>query len=375
MNATKLYNAVGEIDDDILLDTEQFIRRQKKERGSARRRNGISVSAGHTRSRRFSRAVAAVLAVALLVVSSTGVAMATSPEFRDAILAFLFANQSGEPLTPDQYRFIDENAVGIGQSVTADGYTVTVDSAICDAYTLYLVLKIEGPEDVKVDPVSEGENLIFGHASCKSTGTNPRTGYLVSKSRSWSTLDDGDGQENTVTLLMKESYVMSADSDGVYTDGELWRLQLADLTLITGELSDKKTILAEGGWSFEFPLTEASESVEFLSAPVICLAQGGGLNGPGEGVEIMVESFVLSPFGAVCQYSLLPGSTPEAVDIPNVYLVMKDGSMVQAQPKSGGVADAGGTYKGHMSYTFDSPLILHDVTMLLLPGDVQIPSP
>ena len=375
MNANKLYNAVGEIDDDILIDTEQYIFGQKNQLRSAHKMNVISSRARHSRSRRFFRTVAAILAAALVLVSSAGVAMAMNPEFRAAVLQFIFASRAGEILTPDQHQFIDENAVGIGQSITADGYTVTIDSAICDAYNLYLVIIVEGPEGVKVDPASEGGSLFFDQVKCESTGPYDRTGYLLSKSRSWSTLDDGDGRENTVTLVMKESYVMSADNDGVYTDGEVWRLQLADLTLRTGELYDKETILAEGGWSFEFPLTEASESIELISSPVVCLVQGGGLNGANEAVEVIVDSVVLTPFGAVCGYSLPPGSTPEAVELLDVYLVMKDGNVIQAQPKSGGIGDAGGSYKGHMSYSFDAPIILDDVGYLLLPDNVHIPIP
>lgn len=34
VNAAMLYNAIGNIDDDILVDAEQFIRQQKRQRGS-----------------------------------------------------------------------------------------------------------------------------------------------------------------------------------------------------------------------------------------------------------------------------------------------------------------------------------------------------
>lgn len=382
MNAAMLYDAISDIDDDILIDVEQFICQQNKQGGLDHNMKVIPVNAWHNISRWVSRAVAAVLVAVLLLVSATGVAMAINPEFRAYVLKFIFASQSEEALTPNQNQFIDENSVGIGESVTADGYTVTVDSAICDAYNLYLVIKVEGPEGVKLDLSSEGGNLFFGHIECKSTGTYARTGYILGWGSSWRILDDGDGRQNTATLVMKEFYVMSADNDGIYTDGEMWRLQLADLTVQAGEMtmqageySYEQTILAEGGWSFEFPLTKTSEKVELISSPVVCLCQAGGENGPKESKELIVDSLVLTPLGAICRYSFIPGNRPDAVDPLDVYLVMKDGSVIQARIKAGGGAGALGSNGGEMYYTFDAPIVLNDVAYLRLPEDIQIPFP
>lgn len=385
VNAAMLYDAISDIDDDILIDAEQFICQQNKQGGLDHNMKIISVNAWHNISRWVSRAVAAVLVAALLLVSATGVAMAINPEFRAYVLKFIFASQSGETLTPNQYQFIDENSVGIGESVTADGYTVTIDSAICDAYNLYIVIKVEGPEGVKLDLSSEGGNLFFGHSECKSTGTYARTGYIHCWGNSWRILDDGDGRQNTALIVMKEFYVMSADNDGIYTDGEMWRLQLADLTVQAGEMtmqegeySYEQTILAEGGWSFEFPLTnltKTSEKVELISSPVVCLCQAGGENGPKESKELIVDSFVLTPLGAICRYSYIPGNRPDAVDPLDIYLVMKDGSVIQARIKAGGGAGALGSNGGEMYYTFDAPIVLNDVAYLRLPEDIQIPFP
>jgi len=73
-----------------------------------------------------------------------------------------FAKRSGGELSSGQQQYIDETAVDIGQSVTVDGYTVTVNSAICDEQTLYLTINIEAPEGVKIDMDSDEGNLSFG---------------------------------------------------------------------------------------------------------------------------------------------------------------------------------------------------------------------
>lgn len=317
------------------------------------------------------RGVAVALAVALTLCTA-GVAYAVVTN----LFSTYFTNRSGETLTPEQYQFIEEKSVGIGQSVTVDGYTVTVNSAICDAQTLYLTIYIEGPEGVKIDLDSDEGNISFGEVKCKSTGTYTQTGHLSSRGRSWFSLEDGDGRENTATLLIREQYVMSADSNRVYTDGEIWRLELAELRIrANAPYYDEVTTLIEGGWSFEFPLTEMNGEVELISSPVVCVAQAGGEAGTKESVEMMVDSFVLRPFSVTLRYSFIPGNRPEAVDILDVYLVMKDGSTVTAQPRSGGGAGAVGSTGGTMSYTFDAPVMLDEVAYLVLPEDVQVPFP
>lgn len=317
------------------------------------------------------RGVAVVLAFALaLCTAGAAYAVVTN------LFSTYFSERSGKALTPEQYQFIEENSVGIGQSLTADGYTVTVNSAICDEQTLYLTIHIEAPEGVKIDMDSEEGSLFFDEVKCKSTGTDTQTGHLSSMGRTWFPLEDGDGKENTATLLMREQYVMSADSNRVYTDGEIWRLELAELqTRTNAPYYDEVTTLIEGGWSFEFPLTEMNSEVEMIISPVACVAQSGGEMGSKESVEMMVDSLVLRPFSVTLRYSFISGNRPEAVDILDIYLVMKDGSTVTARPRSGGGASGVGSNGGTMSYTFDAPVILDEVAYVVLPEDVQVPFP
>ncbi|NLV22043.1 MAG: DUF4179 domain-containing protein [Syntrophomonadaceae bacterium] len=318
-----------------------------------------------------SKGVAVFLAV-VLTLCTAGVAFAVVTNW----FSTYFTNNSGEALTPEQYRFIEEKSVGIGQSVTVDGYTVTVNSAICDAQTLYLAVSVKGPEGIRIDMDSEEGSLFFEYVKSESTGTYTSTGHLISWNRGITILDDGDGKENTVTMVIQEQYVMSADSNRVYTDGEIWKLQLADLSMWSGApLYDEVTTLTEGGWSFEFPLTEMSGEVEMISSPVVCVAQAGGETGPKESVEMMVDSLVLRPFSVTLRYSFIPGNRPEAVDILDVYLVMKDGSTVTARPRSGGGAGGIGSTGGTMSYVFDTPVMLDEVAYVVLPKDVQVPFP
>ena len=357
MTTEMLLEAIGNINAEAVRDAKKaaFEKSGTKHRASGRRFATILIAAG-----------------LLLALTVTALAYFGIGEWFKSF----FAERSGSGLSSGQQQYIDEKTVGIGQSVTVDGYTVTVNSAICDAQTLYLTIHIEGPEGVKIDLDSEEGNLFFGEVTCKSTGTYTQTGHLSSMGRTWFPLEDGDGSENTATLIMREQYVMSADSNRVYTDGEIWRLELAQLqTMKNAPYYDEVTTLIEGGWSFEFPLTEVNGEVEMISSPVVCVAQSGGEMGSKESVEMMVDSLVLRPFSVTLRCSFFSDNRPEAVDILDVNLVMKDGGTVTAQPRSGGGAGGVGSTGGTMSYTFDAPVMLDEVAYVVLPGDVIISMP
>lgn len=329
------------------------------------------VSHEKRQGRMISRGSAVLIAVVLVLSLSVAAFAAFSSDW----FTSFFSAQSESELSPDQHHFIENKSVGIGQRATTDGYSVTVESAICDTQNIYLVIRVEGPAGVILDLDPEEGCLAFDSVKSQSMGTYRRTGYLITSNTTWHHLIDGDEKENTATLLMRNQRVMSADSNQVYTDGEVWRFRFSDLFTVTGDLFENKTILAEGEWSFEFSLTEMSEDLEMISSPVVCMAQAGGEGKPKESVEIMVTSFVLRPLGATCEYSFIPGSRPESVDVLDVYLVMKDGSGITLNPESSVGAGALGSNGGTMSYVLDAPLMLDEVSYLVLPENMRIQYP
>ncbi|MEA4931995.1 MAG: DUF4179 domain-containing protein, partial [Lawsonibacter sp.] len=117
MTSEKLLEAIGNINSEAIWDAKKDIwgRSNSKHRAGGRR-------------------LAVILIAAVLLLGLTVSAMAyfgVGEWFKS-----FFAELSGGELSPRQQQYIDENAVGIGQSVTVDGYTVTVNSAICDEQTL-----------------------------------------------------------------------------------------------------------------------------------------------------------------------------------------------------------------------------------------------
>ena len=325
---------------------------------------GAQASSAAQGGRRLRRGMAGMAAVALLSLSVAALAAFHGGWFETVFPA----------LSPGQERFLTEQSVGIGQSAEADGYTVTVETAVCDAEELYLILRVEGPEGVKLDFPTGTGSLFFETMHGESTGTYERTGWLNCSVKSLRRLEDGDGRENTATLLLLWQRTYSGGSNQVFTDGEPWRFRFSGLSTRTGPCYEVVTLLCGAEWRFTFPLTEQNEERELISSPVVCTAPSGGEGKPKTPVEIELTSFVVRPFGAVCEYRYLPGNRPPSVDIPEATLVMKDGSTVRLEPHFGGGAGAVGAPGGTMAYLCPTPVLPDEIAYLLLPENVTVPA-
>lgn len=280
---------------------------------------------------------------------------------------FFSSRQQGE-LSPGQAAYLETESVEPAQSVTVDGYTVTVESAICNRLQLYLVLRIEGPEDVKLD-FETGEGSLFFHTMhFTSTGTYERTGTAYGYSIHGSKLPDGDGKDNTACLVLKHYRELNSNDPG-FTDGELWNIHLGGLFTRTGQYHAIETLLSDSEWDFAIPLTEASEEAEMIASPVVCKVMSGGI-GKEKAVEAEVTSFILRPLGASCEYHILPGYETRGAALDGVFLRMKNGETVPLMERSGSYFDS-----GSMFYEAIAPIVLDEVESLILPDNVIVKMP
>lgn len=330
-NETILY-AIGMIDDKAILDA--------KERGSASRLGG----------RGMGRRLGTLLLAAVLILSLAAVAYAIVKS--DWFKSF-FESESNRELTPDQQQFLEENSVGVGESVTVDGYTVTLEAALCDDWELYLKLRIVAPDGITLDfPNADDGSCLFEDVSYHSSAVDPSSVRYRMRGGGWQPLVDGDGKENTATVVF---YEQTVEGDHAFTDGEVWNVTLRNL-MISQQDPEKDffcheyLLLAEGEWNFTIPLTEMNERLELIDEPVAFATPYGNLNGPVEYVDILITSFELRPFGATCKFV----ADTDSLDSFDALVVMKDGSEVRAQRSMG------------FSYQFDAPLLLENVAYVLL---------
>ena len=175
MSAKKIYDIIGEIDNDILLDTEQFIRRQKNsERGT----NGNSSGVGRNRGHRLSRAATAVLAASLAIVIAFGgmitaqaagadvfgaIAQWTEKVFRPGDLPFIdaFPEDGVIKFTKKKASCIPDTLLSMDEDTQVD-YVITVNS-LEGGGTVYFSVYIDGQWNQEQGKLrSAGEVVLHG---------------------------------------------------------------------------------------------------------------------------------------------------------------------------------------------------------------------
>ena len=353
MKRELLSRAFGDID-------ERFVAEAYREPGDA---PGSSERNARMKTKRL---ITAVLAAVLLL----ALGAAAYAAFTGGWLSVFFAERQGKDLSPRQQEYLDTESVEISQSKTVDGYTLTVETAVCDRTELCLVVRVEGPEGAKLD-YEPGEGYTwFNSIKMKSLG-DERKGYGISSNIAGRRMQDGDGKDNTIRLVLMAHMEFPAGDSG-FADGEIWRVSFADLYNYTGTVGGTRNILSEGEWSFDFPLTEQNEELEMIASPVACEALSGGEGKPKNTVGIEVTSFVLRPLGADCKFHLLPGETGISVEFYEAYLIMKNGDTLRLMTQSGGFSRDG---SGGLYLQPDAPIPLEEVESLVLPGDVVVPRP
>ena len=296
-----------------------------------------------------------------------------------------FAKISDMELTPGQMEYIEEQTVDVGQSVTKNGWTVTVETAMADQNRAYIMLGIKAPAGTDL---FAGEGTFFPDLDLIST--DPAMGeydiYIETAQR----VEDGDGLNHTARLLC-EAFIKTDIIDYSYP----WVLTLGDFRTIAYIQNEPvETLHGEGPWSVEFYMTSpVAEEVELISEPMVCQGQrsrrlreeekADHVEAAEENivsvwedqmmedvwfvteyVDILLTSFKLSPLGASCTYEYSGDDEGYPTLIAwDVQAVMKDGSAV---------AFEGGT--GTLFY-FPAPIDISEVDHIQLPNGYTIPMP
>ena len=356
MNRDLLSKAFGDIDDRFVAEA---YRQPDSEDPSAASERIVRMK----KKRIITFALIAAIILALGAAAYAGVT--------ESWLSSFYSERQGKALTPRQEEYLETESIEITQSATVDGYTVTVESAVCDRMALCLVVRIEGPDGVKIDlDNQQGEgNLWFSRIGFESLGSYERTGYVLGITTYGRRLPDGDGKDNTTRLVLTTQRELTADSNQGFTDGELWHVRFRELFTRTGKYYENKTVLSDGVWDFTFPLTEQSEELEIITSPVACKALSGGEGKPKDTVDVEVTSFVIRTLGANCEYRLLSGEQARSVELSDVRLIMKNGDTVSLMPRSGGSLPDGFS----MFYEFAAPILFDEIESLVLPENVIVP--
>lgn len=182
-----------------------------------------------------------------------------------------FESRTEGKLSEAQITLLEENEQSLGQSITHDGWTIELVSAIHDDAAGYLLFRVVMPEEV-----DSKTGFSFGSFSHDAfdTGIPPEAvtaSYGISfGSWGFQWVEDGDGNERTRNFLIH--LAPSAELSAVAPFGPEAEYYVHLHNIIRDPQEKEVEILAEGDWEFtvSFATPETGdEAVEMLSKPIL----------------------------------------------------------------------------------------------------------
>lgn len=227
----------------------------------------------------------------------------------------------------------------IPQQATQNGYTLRLKSVGTDGYVARILLGITAPEGTELP--TEG-NIIFANHWGELT---PTSGSVSESGGTIETIDDGDGKENTIDLLLVLDCIM-ADGSTPFAAGTTWNLYMVDIVYSDWDAANSRLIedtLAEGEWQFTITFDETNgdyREIELLSEPIKAKACiGWGEDGTDALEEFTVTSFKVRKFSSEMAWDLVEDyhGIKDFGDSADFYVysghimcaVMKDGTKVE----------------------------------------------
>jgi len=226
-----------------------------------------------------------------------------------------------EPQLIDDWETLSDNAVPAGQSI--NGFTIEPLSAFTDGYAYQIVLRITAPEGVALTDPED--------TSAQIEPLNGPWGRCV---------EDGDGKFNTCHYILSDAVDKEdcpADGSYPYPQGNVIPVYWEDLYFTRYDFENYNTIytlLTEGTWKFNIPLSEAdTREIELLTAPITAEGcYGWSLDGVDATAEYEVTSFKLRAMGIDVTYDNTgrEGSADFfCFNHQPSYIVMQDGTWIE----------------------------------------------
>ena len=271
-----------------------------------------------------------------------------------------FSDRMEMSLSMDQAQYVDDNTKEIRQSVTVNGYTLAVESAIADSRNAYIKLILQGPPDTTLDAD------IYWYKNRKTTDGDgwEKNFYKVDEpdaiygAGTWQMVDDGNPEDNSVTIMYALSQTIN-DELNSFESGVTYRLHITDLEGYYGE-ENRSEVLAENGvWDFDIVFDSINDdSVELITTPVSTVYND---------YSVTITSFELQTMSAKAVYS---GSDNEKgiVCFVDSAVVLKDGTRIGISPRTFGPT-------GEASFTLNAPIALNDIDYVELRDGTKIIKP
>ncbi|HIT36804.1 MAG TPA: DUF4179 domain-containing protein [Candidatus Faecousia intestinavium] len=291
MTGRELLMGMTDLDGSILAEAEAF-------------RTEIPV-------RRFRPALAAAIGAAVLILAGCAYVALTEPEW----FGQFFSRWQEQGLSQSQAAFVEENTKVIGQSVTKDGYTLTVESAIADSYNAYIKLRLSS----ETEDVMNAENYLPGYR-LREDGTLEDYFYAPDHPDWRYSAGSGPMEEAPDVILLRVNQYEQQGAKSLEA-GVTYRIHFPGLIGYYSDGTDR--VLTEEDFDFDIVFdTLHDESLEMITEPVVASFSD---------IRVNVTSLELRTLSVSVDYN---GRTDEKGGICFVdsFVVLKDGTQVRFRP-------------------------------------------
>lgn len=313
MDAEILYEAIGEIREDLILDAE--------------------VKPVSARRRRWKPLIAACMALFLI-------ALPVRAEMETGYVSNLLAPFYGGAQT----ELVDSIGVPVGASATVEGYTLSADAIIGDRYNLAIVYTLTREDG---GPIPEGTHFSGFLGTLGSLGSG---GGSISPRRS----------EDGTKLFLVEQWT---SQHRLFLFRRSVKATFQDL--VTGSEPDAATIT--GPWELQFTL-RYQDTTQLIPAKDLQVRGSAG-------TSYQINRILLSPLGLHIDVTA-PNSFGSGQVLPDftVSLILTDGSQLPIQSFNCGSSATEGkpTMRANWGTMFDQPIPPETIQALIL-CDTTVP--
>lgn len=330
---------------------------------------------------------AIVLAAAVVMLMALTVTAFAAEDIANWFRSYFEGRMDGQ-LSEAQITLLEENEQPLGQSITHDGWTIELVSAIHDDAAGYVVFRITVPEEV-----DGSSNWVFGNFSLYGQENQRDDRFLTASSgvflsgwgTSWEYYEGNDNVRDFVVRLTANREWSEIDPFG--PDAKYY----FNIENIARDRKDENgqvvsEILAEGTWEFTICFGDAEksgcETVELLREPVTTKAiiLRSAMDGPEEiEAEVALTSVMMRHLSVTFYHEGCEGApdftmgwfeNPESKKMEEAMpaVVMKDGTEIMLL--CNGASDLGST-----TVEAESPIVFEEVSHIRMADGTVIPMP
>lgn len=338
MNEMDIILGLGQAEDRFIAEAASTMGKAKK--------------AARPRLRRRWKAVLAAAVICLLLMGA-GMAAGVYGSSIQSWFGRYWELVTGRSMSEGQTAVIDRLSQNIGLSESADGVTVTVDSAASGDDSFFILIRVSGAA------LSANNSYGFEEAELDvSPDPLQDSGGIGGYGIEFQGIDD----DGAALLLLSYDYTLA---EGYVEDTRPLEIRLWLKGFGENVCSDRKKLLADGEWSYEFEIER--NRLEVMHIPdteisALDISQGEYAEAPA-----VLTDIELTNTGIRFRYDSRGGElSAEAV---HTWLVLNDGQEVRLVSRSGVVQDDGSMYS---TGKWLVPVDLTEAAALRF-GDVTVP--